>query len=504
MFVVFGLCWSVRAQFYAVTDLGTFGGDNAQAYGVNNHEQVVGTAQTGTGQYHAFLFDGGRMADLGTMGGRNSWAHGVNDNGWAVGASGMLMTNVHAFLCTNALMNPEMMDLGTLGGSNSVAWMIDMHGDVVGWAMMPNGNQHAFFMTNSMPGDMMDLGTVGGTNSEAYCINSNRMVVGGTMLSNGATEPFMSTNGLLGSSSMMTMGMGSIGAVGGQSWSVNDMGETAGQAMMLGGNSHAFVSGARRGMMGQTVVDLGTLGGTNSIAYGLNNAGTAVGMAQTASGMPHAFMVTNALGGMGGMIQMIDLNNLISTDTGWELMVARGINTAGQIVGWGMHNRHTNAFLLTPVSAPIMMTRAPTTQVVGSGAVVVLLMQMNADEPLTYQWLHDEVPIPGATNATYRIPCMNMANAGRYTVTARNAVGMVASSSAALSMFGVAIMNGSPHLTIAAPSGSHFNIDYSDTLGSSANWQTMTNLTTVASISQMKDVAAQGMRSRFFRAVMLP
>jgi probable HAF family extracellular repeat protein len=133
------LACTARAQFYAVTDLGTLGGTNGMAYGINNHEQIVGAAQTGMGTYHAFMFDGGQMVDLGTLGGSNSWAYGLNDNGWMVGASGMPMTNMHAFLCTNALMSAAMMDLGTLGGTNSAAWMIDLQGDMVGWSAMTNG-----------------------------------------------------------------------------------------------------------------------------------------------------------------------------------------------------------------------------------------------------------------------------------------------------------------------------------------------------------------------------
>src|ERR1039458_6364741 len=81
------------------------------------------------GNYHAFVFDGGRMVDLGTMGGSNSWAYGVNDNGWMVGASGMPMTNLHGFLCTNAMMNPGMMDLNLFAtgkgskGVKTVDWL---------------------------------------------------------------------------------------------------------------------------------------------------------------------------------------------------------------------------------------------------------------------------------------------------------------------------------------------------------------------------------------------
>lgn len=495
------LSWPARAQFYAVTDLGTLGGTNGMAYGINNHEQIVGTAQTEMGNFHAFMFDGGRMIDLGTLGGSNSWAYGLNDMGWTVGAAGLPTTNMHAFLCTNALLNPDLVDLGTLGGSNSAAWMIDMHGDMVGWASPANGSQHAFFLTNFELGDMMDLGTAGGTNSEALCINSNRMVVGYATLSGGTMEPILSTNALYGSSSMVTMGMGGMGgASGGESWSINNVNQEAGQAMMSGGNFHAFASGSS-GMMGRSTVDLGTLGGTNSYAYCINDNGTVVGTAQTGSGRYHAFMVTNALG---GMARMLDLNALIPTNSGWQLMEARGMNAAGQIIGWGMHAGHTNAFLLTPVSGPTLMTSAAGPAIAGPGATLTLGMQMSASQPLTYQWLHNGVPISGATNASLTLSAMGMATAGSYTVTARNAVGTVASSSAVVAMFGMATSNGLPRLTLAAPVGSQFRLDSTDSLGNSTNWQAMTNFMMMGTSVEMTATPPPGSHTRFYRAVMLP
>ena len=126
--VLLALACATQAQYYAVTDLGALGGTNGMAYAINNHEQIVGTAQTGAGNFHAFMFAGGRMLDLGTLGGGNSYAYGINDNGWMVGGADLPATNRHAFLCTNGLMNPRMMDLGTLGGTNSAAMMIDMLG----------------------------------------------------------------------------------------------------------------------------------------------------------------------------------------------------------------------------------------------------------------------------------------------------------------------------------------------------------------------------------------
>lgn len=494
------LASAARAQFYAVSDLGMLGGTDGMAFGINGHEQIVGVAQTAMGDYHGFMFDGGRMIDLGTLGGSNSSAYAVNDHGWIVGGANMPNTNMHAFLCTNTMATPVMMDLGTLGGSNSVAWMVNSGGDMVGWAAMTNGSHHAFFMTNSMPGSMMDLGTAGGTNSEAYCINSNGMVVGYAMMAGGTMEPIASTNAMMGSSSMMTMGMGGMGAAGGQSWYVNDNGVMVGQAQMAGGNHHAFVSGGG-GMMGGMTIDLGTLGGTNSAAYCINKAGNVVGMAELSNGVYHAFMATNV---MGGMVRMMDLNHLVPTNSGWELMVAHGMNEAGQIIGWGMHGGHTNAFLLTPVSAPVMMMSGPAPQIVGPGTPVVLRMQMSASEPLSYQWLHNGMAIPGATNSSLSLGGMNMASAGQYTATVRNAMGTVGNSSAAVSMFEVMLTNGAPRLVVAAPTGSRFRIDYSDSLETGADWQAMTNFTMMSSMHQMGVSVSPGAHAGFYRAVMMP
>lgn len=490
-----------RGQFYAVTELGTLGGTNSMATALNNHEQVVGAAQTALGNYHAFMFGGGRMTDLGTLGGSNSWAYGVNDNGWVVGGAELSWTNMHAFLCTNGLMGGGMMDLGTLGGSNSAACMVNLYGEVAGWGALSNGCHHAMFITNCFSGGMMDLGTVGGTNSELYCINSNGVVVGCAMMANGFGAPIMSTNPMLGSGTMMTMGMGGMGALGGEDWFVNDLGNTVGQAWMSGGNYHAFMS-ISGGMMGGGMnIDLGTLGGTNSIAYCLNNGGMGVGMAQLSNGFPHAFMATT---GMGGAVHMTDLNGLVPTNSGWVLMEARGVNAAGQIVGWGTCGGRTNAFLLTPVSAPVMVTTTPQPQIVAPGTPVTLTLQVSASEPLTYQWLHDGVPIAGATNPTLAVGAMGLGNAGRYTATARNAIGTVANCSATVALFSMALTNGSPELTIAAPTGSGFRIDYCDVLGGGANWQAMTNFTMMGPVTRVGATVGQGTHARFYRAVMLP
>jgi hypothetical protein len=71
-------------------------------------------------------------------------------------------------------------------------------------------------------------------------------------------------------------------------------------------------------------------------------------------------------------------------------------------------------------------------------------------------------------------------------------------------MFGMSFTNGIAHLSVAASSGSHFRIDYSDLLGAGANWQMMTNFTMMGSMTQMSETPPQGLRAPFYRAVMMP
>src|SRR4051812_38604835 len=64
-----------------VTDIGTLGGTNSQASGINGAGQVVGYSDTAAGTQHAFITgpSGVGMRDLGTLGGSYSIAYGIND-----------------------------------------------------------------------------------------------------------------------------------------------------------------------------------------------------------------------------------------------------------------------------------------------------------------------------------------------------------------------------------------------------------------------------------------
>lgn len=134
-----------------------------------------------------------------------------------------------------------------------------------------------------------------------------------------------------------------LGTLGGSSSysfanGINDFNEVAGSSDITGDTaSHAFLSS------GGVMTDLGTLGGTESSAVGINNAHQVVGSSQiTGDTAYHAFLYS------GGV--MSDLNTSLPSGSGWVLWEARAINDLGQIVGLGVINGTSHAFLMSPIS----------------------------------------------------------------------------------------------------------------------------------------------------------
>ena len=118
----------------SMTDLGVA---NTQANAINQ-AGVVAVAPalnliTFTSD-HSFLYNGGTVQDIGTLGGLESYAAGINNNRQVVGWANTQSGNQHAFLYTNSGMS----DLGTLAGWNSsFATAINDQGEVVGYGLGP-------------------------------------------------------------------------------------------------------------------------------------------------------------------------------------------------------------------------------------------------------------------------------------------------------------------------------------------------------------------------------
>ena len=279
---------SAASTTYTIKDLGTLsGGSSTNPLGINASGQVVGQTNSSAGNPRAFLYSDGQMQDLGTLPNAtcsDSSAYGINDSGQVVGEACYDFGYRHAFLYSGG----QMQDLGTLtGGLHSEASAINASGQVVGDSELfpsPTGGSPHAFLYSG--GQMQDLGTLpNGSVSEAFDINRSGQVVGYSYTTSTGTP-------------------------------------------------HAFL------YSGDQMQDLGTLGGSFSRALGLNDSGQVVGNSSPPTGRTHAFVYS------GG--QMYDLNGLIPADSGWELVFANEINTSGQIVGTGIINNQTRAFLATP------------------------------------------------------------------------------------------------------------------------------------------------------------
>jgi len=116
-------------------------------------------------------------------------------------------------------------------------------------------------------------------------------------------------------------------------------------------NFHGFLWTRETGMQ-----DLGTLPGVvtlpgdgtppppdaDSVGLGINDRGEIVGTSFDASGNPRAFLRRKG--------EMVDLNKLVPVDSSLYLLFAHGINSSGEIVGFGVvpSTGDIHAFVATP------------------------------------------------------------------------------------------------------------------------------------------------------------
>jgi hypothetical protein len=67
--------------------------------------------------------------------------------------------------------------------------------------------------------------------------------------------------------------------------------------------------------------------------------------------------IDTALAGWAGQVavawldgELIELNDAIPADSGWTLLMIRGVNSEGQMVGLGERNGERRSFILTPAN----------------------------------------------------------------------------------------------------------------------------------------------------------
>ena len=321
---------------YRITDLGSLGYGSGQAFGINDHGQVVGVEMpSGERGYYPFLWtmEGG-IVELSTLGGNQALASRINNYGQIVGwstISGYVWPDgSHATIWTE---DGEIKDLGVLSGDpqgNSMARDINDQGQVVGQTDIdprPLFTWHAFLWTAES--GMVDLGTLGGDYSEARAINELGQIVGRSATVDGEEHAFLITpidmdgEGSLewywdadddGANDLMM----DLDPLDGWSWAkdINELGQIVGGRTSEDGNIHAFLWTREEGMQ-----DLGTLGGISSWAWAINDEGYIVGSSATAAEEQHAFLWTAEEG-------MMNLETLGGTRS-----IALDINDFNHIVG---------------------------------------------------------------------------------------------------------------------------------------------------------------------------
>jgi probable HAF family extracellular repeat protein len=326
--LVAGASASVQAR-WVITDLGTLGGKESVAYGINERGQIVGGSQTGTGASHAFLWESGKMRDLGTLGGETSQATAINEHGQIVGYALTADGAPHAFLWNGG--KPR--DLGALPGyTHSVAVTISERGQVAGFSMNrylkgEPADRRAFLWEG---GEMRDLGKLPAFAYTSLVAVNDRGQVAGTGFDTLDLEP-----DLLGQTGLTLDGQAFVWANGrlrplatpgvdarSEAVGINMRGQVIGVTGWIGHRPTRSVL-----WQGGRVRDLGTLGGKQSRPFDINEGGQIVGWSTTgttakggSSLVWHAFLWQSG--------KMRDLGTL-----GGEFSVAVSTNDHAQIVG---------------------------------------------------------------------------------------------------------------------------------------------------------------------------
>ncbi len=230
--------------------------------------------------------------ELGTLGGNQIYARGINDSGQVWGYASIANGESHIFI--TGPNGVGMTDLNVLN-DNQTNSALDMNnsGQIVG--SLNSGN---LYITGPNGVGITDLVNINGYNQiTAVGINDSGQVV-----ANFSSDEYSNHTFITGPNGVGVTDIGTLGGNFSSASDINDSGEVVGGF----GNfrdTHAFITGSN----GNDMKDLGTFGGRYSSASAINDLGEVVGIATTADGTSHSFLYSH-----GGMTDLRLLPAVIS------------------------------------------------------------------------------------------------------------------------------------------------------------------------------------------------
>lgn len=394
---------SVTAAPYDVIDLGTLGGDFNYSYSINNLNQVVGYAngelvpieditedsdvQTcvngsiisiRTFCDHAYFFESGVITDLGTLDGETSYAFAINDSSTTVGFSAKIIDNGDpdtvnpltplGFVSYNSgtveqLRLPSVTD-GLPEGVLPEQRALDINNNdqIVGITLIPlseEGSEAIFPVVRPFIYDLMtDTYTIVPVFSNEFnragaarAINENGLITGwANSEDSDLNNPI---NSLLWDPATpeFSINIGTLGGFTSEAYDINDnniiVGLSDTSRDFFENETVAYYYDIATDTMSK-IPEFSTIDEfKNSQALAINNMDQVVGTAQSSANFN---TVNSAFLYQVGEDSIINLNDMIECDNGWNLVQARDINDAGYITGTGTLNGEVRSFMLVPTS----------------------------------------------------------------------------------------------------------------------------------------------------------